>query len=231
LLVVGSSPVAQVLTRLGKVMNYRLTVVDPELKTGAPHEADAVIRNLNALAVQITPQTYVVVATHGQFDELALQQALRSPALYVALVASKTRSAAVYAYLVAQGLTASELARLKVPAGLDIHAQGGDEIALSIMAEIVQTRRTTQPIAVAPRLQHEAEGGTARSINIDLLLGGDEPSLAPATAIDPVCGMTVEIASAHYRSEYAGQSYYFCAAGCKLAFDQAPETFVRLAAP
>jgi len=94
-----------------------------------------------------------------------------------------------------------------VPIGLDLGAQSASEIALSILAEIVQLRRRE---ASPPAHQSEVEIASA----------------APETAIDPVCGMTVEIATARHVAEHAGQRYYFCCAGCKRSFEQAPEQYL-----
>jgi xanthine dehydrogenase accessory factor len=258
LMVVGSLPVAQALARLGKVMNYRVTAVDPDTGGAGMPEADEVITDLGQMAGRITPLTYVVVASHGRYDELALEQALRSKAAYVALVASKARSAAVLEYLQAQGVAETEVARLKYPAGLDIQAMRGDEIALSIMAEIVQRRRTAaEQLNVRGLLSPRPAEAIDPVCGMTVLTEGAEHILeyegqlfyfccagckeafaaeparylaAPAPsgeAIDPVCGMTVEIATANYMSEFEGQLYYFCAAGCKLAFDKTPENYVR----
>jgi xanthine dehydrogenase accessory factor len=259
LMVVGNLPVAQALARLGKVMNYQVIAVDPDTRGAGMPDADEVVTDLERMAGKITPLTYVVVASHGRYDEVALEQALRSRAAYVALVASRARSSAVLEYLAAQGLGEEELARLKYPAGLDIQAMRGDEIALSIMAEIVQRRRSGEEVDVPSLLAGQAPAAAA----IDPVCGmavpiagaehvyeydgqtfyfccagcrasfAGEPEKylaqpAPAgEAIDPVCGMTVDIASARYMSEYEGQLFYFCAAGCKLAFDKAPGSYVE----
>jgi xanthine dehydrogenase accessory factor len=222
-------------------------------------QADEIITDLKQIAAKITPLTYIVVASHGHYDELALEQALRSKAAYVALVASKNRSAAVLAYLRGQGLTEPELARLKYPAGLDIQARRGDEIALSIMAQIVQQRRNAEPLDVAgllaPASPTEAidpvcgmtvqtsDAKHTREYNGQLYYfccSGCQESFrqnpqkyleqpAPqGEAIDPVCKMTVDIATAKYMSEYQGELYYFCAPGCKLSFDKAPPKYLGL---
>ncbi|MCB0153715.1 MAG: YHS domain-containing protein [Anaerolineae bacterium] len=261
LMVVGSLPVAQALVRLGQAMNYHVIAVDPDHEgTGMP-EADEVITDLQKMSGRITPLTFVVVASHGHFDELALEQALQSKAAYVALVASKKRSASVLEYLTAQGVPADAIGRLKYPAGLDIQALRGDEIALSIMAEIVQRRRNAAPLAVEDLLEgidlsigpsealdpvcgmtvqiagaaHTAEyqghtyyfccGGCQASFEKEPAQYVDTPPPS-GEALDPVCGMTVEIATAKYMSEYEGQLYYFCAAGCKSSFDKAPEIYL-----
>jgi xanthine dehydrogenase accessory factor len=211
-LIVGNLPVAQALAQLAKAMSYRVIVVDPD-NQGAGMAGDEIVADLKQIVEKITPFTYVVIASHGQYDELALEQALRSKAPYVALVASKTRSAAVLDYLRGQGLAEEELARLKYPAGLDIQARRGDEIALSIMAEIVQRRRTAEPLEV------------------ETLLAGVNLSASPAEAIDPVCGMTVPVEGAEYRTEHNGQTFYFCCEGCKVAFEQNPDQYLDKPTP
>lgn len=207
LMIIGNLPVAQALAKLGQAMNYHVVAVDPDTGGASMAQADEVITDLKKIGAKITPLTYIVVASHGHYDELALEFALRSRAAYVALVASKTRAAAVLEYLRGQGLSEDELARLKYPAGLDIQALRGDEIALSIMAEIVQRRRNAEPLDVQSLLA------------------------SPAEAIDPVCGMTVQIAGAEHQTEYNGQTYYFCCAGCQEAFEQNPAQYLTQPVP
>src|SRR5690242_5690264 len=194
LIVIGNLPIARALAELGKAMSYRTIVVDPAHTGDPPSHADKLLTDLTAIAGYVTPLTSIVVATHGQYDELALEQALATSAPYIGLVASQKRAEAVREYLAQQGFTAEQLRRFKSPAGLDIQARRGDEIALGIMAEIVQRRRTSAdlvwPIEAAAPAQ-------------------PEPA-APAIAIDPICGMSVEIAGARYTYEYQGTTYYFC---------------------
>src|SRR5207248_4782884 len=92
-------------------------------------------------AIKVNEQTYILVATHGQYDEDALEQALRSPACYVGMVGSRKRAEACRAYLRSSGLTEQQIARLRVPAGLNLGAVTPAEIAASILAELVQVRR------------------------------------------------------------------------------------------
>lgn len=210
LLIVGNLPVARALAQLGRAMSYRTLIVDPGATGDPPPYADELITDMSKLAEYINPLTYVVVATHGQYDELALEQALHADAAYIGLVASRKRAAAVREYLRMQGMSAEQLAAFKAPAGLDIGARRGDEIALSIMAEIVQQRRAAD---------------SARWIDTS------PPEQAPAptsasTAIDPVCGMSVVIAGAKYTYAHEGQTYYFCCPGCKTAFRKEPERYL-----
>lgn len=236
LMVVGSLPAARALVELGRAMSYYTIVVDPAHQGEAPPAADELLTELPAIPGRVTPATFIVVATHGQYDELALEQALSTAAPYVGLVASGQRAAAVREYLAQQGLAEEQLRRFKSPAGLDIGARRGDEIALSIMAEIVQRRRGLTELAWAPApsasvpapapaaaiaLQAAAPAGMAQvSHTIDL-----RPA-APEVAIDPICGMSVTIAGAKYTYEHAGTTYYFCCPGCKTTFRKNPGQYV-----
>ena len=123
--------------------------------------------------MELRANSYVVVASHGNYDELALEAFLPSKAAYVALVASKKRTQAIRSYLAQDGVSDELLARLKYPAGLDIGAVTPAEIALSILAEIIQVHRRGRAGKAVRRRRRPGE--------------------AANEAIDPVCGMTVEI--------------------------------------
>lgn len=212
LLLVGSLPVAQALGHLARAMNYEVVAFDPTGSEAMTH-ADRVLRELSELPALVTPLSYVVVATHGEFDEEGLTQALKTPAPYIGLVASRKRGAAVLESLAHSGLANETLKRIRFPAGIDIRAQRGDEIALSIMAEIVQTRRS------AERVEWKEEEETPRAQK-------GLPVMSPETAIDPVCGMTVPVAGAAHTYDYEGRTYYFCCGGCRNRFSRNPANFL-----
>lgn len=149
LLIVGTLPVARALAHLGAAMNYHVILVDLDNSGEPVPHADEIITSLDNIAAKITPITYIVVATHGNYDELALEKLLQTNPVYVGLVASQKRAEGVREYLSGQGLSETDLLPLKAPAGLDIQARRGDEIALSIMAEIVQRRRNAEAIDLA----------------------------------------------------------------------------------
>ena len=199
LVLVGSGPVVETLAGLAAAARFAVTVVEPE--SPAPDRlADA--RVVGALtSVVVTPRTAIVVATHGRFDEDALEQALRSEADYVSLVASPTRARVVLESLRARAIPDDRLRRLKAPAGLDLGAVTPEEIAVSILAEIVARRRRPHPPAT-----------------LDI---APTPAV-PTTARDPVCGMSVTIATARHRSESRRGPVYFCCAGCQERFDREP---------
>ena len=199
LVLVGSGPVVETLAGLAAAAHFAVTVVEPESPPPAGLAAARVVGDL--ASVVMTARTAVVVATHGRFDEDALAEALRSEADYVSLVASPTRARVVAEALRARGIPEDRLRRLKAPAGLDLGAVTPEEIAVSILAEIVAHRRRASLAAA-----REAA----------------PPVAAPATARDPVCGMTVTIATARHRSDSPDGLVYFCCGGCKQRYDREP---------
>ncbi len=209
LLVVGDLPVARSLAQLAGAMNYHVVGVDLDGGREPLPFADETLNTLEGIEVQVRPFTYIVIATHGNYDELALEQILKAEPSYVGLVASPKRAEAVRDYLRGQGLSDTELLPLKAPAGLDIQAQRGDEIALSIMAEIVQKRRNAEMINLA--LFNQGDTATDPQPPIP------DPNQRE-TAVDPICGMAVVIETAKYSYERDGQMYYFCCAGCRESF-------------
>jgi xanthine dehydrogenase accessory factor len=187
LILVGHGPVIEALARFGAAAEY-------VVQTLGADDAAALLGRAG-----VARHASVVVATHADSDENALQRILATDAGYVSLVASRRRAAAILDRLREAGVGLERLARLKAPAGLDIGAESPDEIAVSILAEIIQHRRTTKPSAPVETPAHV------------------EPA---ATAIDPICGMTVDIATAEHRSQTAAGVVYFCCGHCKTSFDR-----------
>ena len=211
LLVIGHLPTAQALVHLGKAMSYRVIAVDLETDGAAVAHADEVLSDLGEAAAKVNPLTSVVVASHGHYDEAALEVVLKTRAPYVGLVASRKRAAPILDHLRQAGFGEGDLSRIQAPAGLDIGAHRGDEIALSIMAEIVQNRRAAEGVDWPTEEPSEAAAMAESS---------------PATGIDPICGMTVQIAGAQHHHEHEGRTYYFCCGGCRAKFAASPEQFL-----
>jgi xanthine dehydrogenase accessory factor len=198
LVVVGESAVARVLAQFASLLDFEVWACDPLADMERFPGADRLVASLDALVPQLTERHFVIVATIGDYDEEAAQRALESTAGYVGLVASNKRLASVKAYLSEQGLADEQIARLKRPAGLSSFVVKPEEIAFSVMAELIQARQ--QGLGVL----------------------GQMPPPQRAEAIDPICGMTVDIATARYTSTRDGQTYYFCSPGCKVAFEKQP---------
>jgi len=152
----------------------------------------------------VGPHTAVVVATQGHYDEPALEAALGSEAGYVGLVSSQKRAETVLGYLRDRGVDEEALARVHAPAGIDLGRIAHREIGVSIIADLVRRR---------------AEGE---------LLGWPHPSETPHLETDPVCEMEVDVATARWIAEHEGETFYFCAPGCKAAFERSPANFVSV---
>jgi xanthine dehydrogenase accessory factor len=149
LLIAGHGRIAETLSALGQWMNFSVTVNDPAADRASFPNADRIVtRDFDLTEARIDARTYVVIATLHKNDHLWLKRALESDAGYVALVASAHRSALVLDYLRLEGVPREKLERVWAPAGLDLGAATPEEIALSIMSQIVLIRR----------------GGSARSL-------------------------------------------------------------------
>jgi len=146
----------------------------------------------------------VVVASHGRGEAVVLREALTSGVGYIGLVASRRRGDSV---LTALDLAEDEKVRVRTPAGLDIGARTPEEVALSILAEIVATRPR---LLSAPSPPETEEAGAG----------------AVSSAVDPVCGMTVAAVDATLQFEVDGRRFFFCGSGCRNAFAADPGMFV-----
>jgi len=207
ILVLGRSPIARTLVTLAKTIGYAVLVAAPDADRESFRDADLVQTNFDLNDVKITPQTFVVVSTQGEADEEALEAALNTGVSYVALVASKKKAGKVLDDLKERGIDAEKVRRVRAPAGLDIRASSPEEIAVSILAEIVQVRNSRAAKSMStselPELKQEAR--------------------------DPICGMTVDVSTAKYKSDFQDVSFYFCCAGCKQTFDKHPEKYALAA--
>jgi len=150
LVVVGWEPVAISLVNLGKLLNFAVTVVDPLLGIGDLPLGVTLLNTLDFSLLPATSEKYVVVASRGKFDEEAVEQALHAESAYVGLVANKKRGQEILSSLARRGEPAGNLAAVRMPAGFDIGAETPEEIALSILAEIV-SRRTEKRRESSPK--------------------------------------------------------------------------------
>lgn len=217
LILLGSSPVAVTLARLAKVLNFEVDVLDPAATPEQFPDADWLSLELDLRALTVRPIAFAVVATQGHDDEVALEAATRSGAPYVAFVASRKKFASRVEYLRERGLSEEQIARIKAPAGLDLGAITPDEIAVSILAEMIGFRRRppqSGPSGAMARPEAETDRAPA-----------SEAALA-VEAQDVVCGMMVEIATARHIAEFQGRATYFCSASCQRRFEQNPARYL-----
>jgi len=173
LVLFGATPMVEALARIGAAMGYRVE-----------READAALKG-----------AHVLVGTMGDEDLEVLQKVLRAEPAYVGVIASRKRFDHVRQTLIACGVPRAAVERVAAPAGLDIGARTPEEIAVSVMAQIVERRRKAAPVETVLE-----------------------------EAMDPICGMTVNVATARHKAEVEGVMYYFCCAGCRTRFLQVKES-------
>jgi xanthine dehydrogenase accessory factor len=190
--VVGRSPMVSTLVDLARALGWRAE---------ASEWADFA-------AGDVDPRSIVVVATQGHGDEEAVEHAVAADPVYLGLVASRRRGETVRGYLADRGVPPERLDRIRVPAGLDLGHTSHREIAVAILAELVQLRA-----------QGALVSGTAEAVR------APAPAMT-AQALDPVCGMTVAADAGSRPLEHAGVTYYFCGAGCRNAFERDPAAYL-----
>ena len=179
----------------------------PPRWTGAPWSSTPTTSPADGL----DGRSVVVVATQGHGDEEAVERAVGAEPAFVGLVASQKRGEAVLGYLADRGVPRERLDRVRVPVGLDLGHTSHREIAVAILAELVQLRATG---ALGPA----ASGSGGRH--------GVLPLAETPTAIDPVCGMTVNADAGSHPLEHDGTTYYFCCVGCHDRFAADPARYL-----
>jgi xanthine dehydrogenase accessory factor len=190
LVIIGDSPMARTLAGLAGTLGWRADLIrGPDFTAGNADE-----------------RSMIIVATQGHDDEDALERAVAARPAYLGLVGSRRRGASVLGYLADRGVPQDQLDRVRVPAGLDLGSTTHQEIAVAIMAELVQLR---------------ASGALAGART-----GRPAAGSAEQETVDPVCGMTVATDSSR-PVRYEGADYYFCCAGCRQAFEKDPDAYVK----
>jgi xanthine dehydrogenase accessory factor len=217
--VAGTTPIASALANLGAAAGWRVTVIDPVADAEAFPAAERVLTGTDLAGIDPEVTPYVVIATQGIWDEEAAASALRREAAYVGLVASPTRANVVRTWLRDEaGLPDERLAALRAPAGLDLGAETAEEVALSILAELVQVRRGRADFVASPGPATVA-GAPMEPISL-------EPVVDDIVLLDPVCGMTVDREHARHLAEHDGIVYAFCSIGCRTRFIREPTAYV-----
>jgi xanthine dehydrogenase accessory factor len=219
LLLVGASPIAIALAKQGKLQSYDVTMVceDSERATlGFGLEGVQVnlidVKELagwlESLPAPRTGLLEAVVASMGHYDEETLTLLAKVKPRYLGLVASRKRGATVMEF-VKDSVAKEDLARVRSPAGLDIFAKTPNEVAVSILAEMIQLRRMAASQPVIEELENL-------------------PVIQKQEATDPVCGMTVDITTAKHSYDLEGAMYYFCCPHCRKRFVDNPQKYLAV---
>lgn len=187
LVIIGRSPMAVTLAEMAGLLDWHVDLLD-----AADFATTSAARN-----------SVVVIATQGHGDEDVLEAVLSIAPSYIGIVASAKRSEALRGYLVDRGFDRSVIDRIRMPVGLDLGHTTHREVAVAVLAELVQRRAAGEFPVSSPA-----------------------PVRRPDEVIDPVCGMTVAADSASFPVDHEGRTYYFCCAGCRYSFKKDPDSFL-----
>jgi xanthine dehydrogenase accessory factor len=197
LVVVGTSPMTHTLAKLAKALDWLTDLVSPQDFT----------------AENASERSMVIVATQGHGDEDMIERAVAARPAYLGLVASRKRGEAVLGYLAERGVPKEQLDRVHAPAGLDLGRTTHEEMAVAILAELVKLR-AEGAFAERPEPRRETKAKAKTQLRL-------------AETVDPVCGMSVMPNASAITAEHDGTTYYFCCAGCRRAFSENPDAYVK----
>ncbi|HEX5234382.1 MAG TPA: XdhC family protein [Silvibacterium sp.] len=174
LLIVGHGRIAESLATLGDLMGFSIIINDPAADRASFPQAEKIVtEDFDLTQTPIGPKTFVVIATQHKRDHLWLQKALQGDAVYVALIASRHRAALVLDYLRAASVPEEKIAAVYAPAGLHLGAATPEEIALSVVSQMVAVRRGGSALN-----QHETTGSRRDSIAEALIRQCEAESLS-----------------------------------------------------
>ena len=242
LVVFGVSPVARAVAQLGKAMGYLVDIVDPDAHVAELPNADRVFTDPAAAELRSgAPIASAVIASMGEHDEDAVAAALAMRPAYLGVVASRKRFAVLRETLIDRGISAHALDAIKSPAGLDLGGRQPEEVALSILAEIVQHKHAARAAGLHAAASEGAAVASIASITPAASIAPATPiapsatvvvatavePAAPTVAIDPVCHMKVTIATARHVGTWDGRTWYFCNPRCKDKFLADPEHYLE----
>lgn len=218
--IAGTTPIAGALANLGAASGWRVTLFDPIADPDAFRDVERVVIGTDIAHTDPEAAPAIVIATQGIWDEEATAAALARDAAYVGLVASPTRAAVVRSWLIEEtSLGPDRIAALRAPAGMDLGAETAEEVAISILAELVQVRRGKAAFVASP--------GPATLAGAELQIATPAPVVDDIVLLDPVCGMTVAREHARHLAEHDGIVYAFCSIGCRTSFIREPAAYLH----
>lgn len=235
LVIFGHVPIVEALLRLAKTLNFNVIIVDEYSTKEKFPEADVVDTAIpehsspSSFFGKSVDNTFAVVATMGDFDA---QHALTLSELglpYIGIVAGKKRASEIVSFLKSKNISEQQISKIRSPAGIYIRAVTAEEIALSIMAEIVECARLRGATELQTMYSLPVREQRDLSSHVNTDSKGDiatEPKSDQTIHIDPVCGMTVDSSTLFHSISSEGKTAYFCCEECKLTFERDPQKYV-----
>lgn len=213
LIVAGKSEIARKLAHLAATAGFHITAMANDADKIIFPTASVVADSIDFGNIKSFKNSYIIIATQGEDDESSVLKALQTPANYVGFVASRKKAEHIRAYLKETEISGDRLQQLKSPVGLDINAKLASEVAISILAEIIEDFRST---AVQGKEQSNASE-----------IGAAKDEFADEYYINPVCDVPVSKTNPKHIVEYKGEKVYFCCDGCKVSFDKNPARYME----
>jgi xanthine dehydrogenase accessory factor len=202
----GRSHIAKALCEIGHAAGFRIDVISGLAESEMFPNADQISTLEEFKARESSGKDiYAVVCTQGEDDAKHLEAALDINPAYISFVSSRKKANSILMGLKRSGIPHDTLVKINTPAGLDINAKTPEEVAISILAQIIKQKRS-------------AEESSAQSIPDEL---NDD------LYINPVCKIPVQKSTAKYVLEYNGEKVYFCCDGCKESFEKKPEAYIN----
>lgn len=207
ILIFGKSHIARAIATVAKAIGYRVHVVMSTIEGDVFPEVDSLIELADFKGGDGFRNSYIVVCTQGESDAQALAKAVSIDTPYISFVASRRKAAAIFAEARQLGVKMDQLKKVKSPAGIDIGAKLHEEVAVSILAEIIREFRAN--------IEAAANSGERVSS-----MPNDE------YYVNPVCQIPVQKSTAKHIIEYGDEKVYFCCDGCKVSFEKDPEKYM-----
>lgn len=207
LTIFGSSHIARALAKMSMAMGYKTTLILHDLNNTPEDEIDSVITLEQYISQEkYNENQYILVSTQGFGDYEALSAAVNSPYRYLGFVASKIKAAGILKQLKDDGIPHETLFKIKTPAGIDINAKSPEEVAISILAEVIKDYRFE-------------EKGFFSLMDEPITVGDDY-------YVNPVCKIPVLKSTAKHVLEHNNEKVYFCCDGCKISFEKNPKAYI-----
>lgn len=205
IVIYGNSHIGMALAKIAKTMDYRVDAVQSKVDESVYPTADNIF-GIDSFEAQIQHEgSFVIVCTQGEGDLEALHSALQLNNQYLAFVSSKIKAQSIFTELRLKGVSFDQLKTIKTPAGIDLNAKLPEEVAISILAEIIKQFR---------------EESTDKTKSGSLGMPNDE------FYMNPVCNIPIQKSTAKYVLNYKEEKVYFCCDGCKVSFEKDPEKYM-----
>ncbi len=212
LLIFGRSHIAKALCSLGTASGYSVKVISDLAEQEMFPKAEGVF-GFDQFKEKVNSKDFIVVCTQGEDDEKSLKTAISFNTNYLGFVSSRRKATSIYNMLRQMGVDNDQLSKIKTPAGIDINAKTPEEVAISILAEIIQIKREGQQKESENKLKMPEPITQSVELQEDLY-------------INPVCNIPVQKSTAKHVLEYNGDKVYFCCDGCKVSFEAEPEKYI-----